>query len=83
MISWCDLRWSDGVGYIQAGWTAEEQLKPDYFYTNFRDVTAKQNRRKAAVGTPEGVTEAEHAEMDGLVRVYDCGKIRFVFKYSP
>ena len=60
----------------------EEQLKPDYFYTDGINVISKQSRMKSVVGTPEGVTEAEHAILDGLVKAYDCGKIRFVFKFK-
>jgi hypothetical protein len=27
------------------------------------------------------MTEAEHAKLDGLNRIYDCGKMRFIYKY--
>lgn len=77
IVSWCDLRWSSGNGYIKAGWVAEEILKPDYFYTDFSLVYNKQSRMKSVVGTPGEMTEKEHAIADGLFRVYDCGKIRF------
>lgn len=79
LVSWCDLRWSNGAGYLAAGWKRDQVLKPDYFYTNFRKVFSKQSRRKKAVNTPEGMTEHEHALLDGLYRVYDCGKIRFIY----
>lgn len=79
LISWCDLRWSDGNGYRKSGWVEEKTLNPDYFYTNGRYVISKQSRRKSVVGTPSEMTEHEHALLDGLYRVYDCGKIRFIF----
>ena len=60
----------------------EEQLKPDYFYTDGAGVISKQSRMKGVVGTPKGMTEGDHALLDGLVRVHDCRKIRFVFKYK-
>ena len=37
-------------------------------------------RQKKVVSTPVGMTEAEHAKKDGLLRIYDCGKIRYKFK---
>jgi hypothetical protein len=82
IISWADLRLSTGAGYLAAGWQLEDTLPPDYFYWDDRNrcVVSKQSRRKAAVGTPEGMTEGQHAALDGLVRVWDCGKLRLVFK---
>jgi len=80
IISWCDLRWSDGSGYKKAGWVQDAVLPPDYFYVKGKKIIPKQSRRKKAIGTPHGMTEHEHALLDGLYRVYDCGKIRFIFK---
>jgi len=78
LISWCDLRWSDGNGYERSGWVKEELLKPDYFYTqDFIGVISKQSRKKSAVNTPETMTEKDHALLDGLFRIYDCGKVRY------
>lgn len=80
IVTWCDRRWSDGGGYVRAGWVATEVLPPDYFYIkNGRFYCSKQARRKSAVSTPTGMTEREHATQDRLSRVYDCGKIKFVF----
>jgi hypothetical protein len=81
MISWCDLRWSSGSGYGASGWTKDAHLPPDYFYTNSKKAFSKQSRKKKLVGTSVGITEHEHALSDGLYRVYDCGKIRFIYKY--
>lgn len=82
LISWCDLRLSEGSGYRNAGWEQEEILRPDYFYTKGLRVFSKQSRRKSVVNTPSNMTEREHALQDGLVRVWDCGKIRFIYKYQ-
>ncbi len=82
IISWCDRRWSQGTGYLRSGWKIDGTIKPDYFYWNIRKKTAisKQSRKKGAVNTPGGMTEHEHAKQDGLARIYDCGKIRFIFE---
>jgi hypothetical protein len=77
IVSWADFGISDGNGYIQAGWKFEELLRHDYFYYKGNHVYSKQSRQKRIVGTPDGMTEREHALKDGLKRVWDCGKIRF------
>jgi hypothetical protein len=80
LVTWADLRLTEGKAYEQAGWGHAEDLPPDYFYfkKGTLEVVSKQSRKKSNVGTPEGMTEFEHAERDGLHRVYDCGKRRFV-----
>jgi hypothetical protein len=82
IISWAHIRLSNGNGYLQAGWIEEEILPPDYFYHKGLKVYSKQSRQKKKIGTPEGMTEHEHAKLDGLSRVWDCGKIRFIYKYE-
>lgn len=85
LVSWADKMKSAGTGYEAAGWVKEEELKPDYFYISRSDAgnpIPKQARQKRIVHTPEGMTEAEHAVLDGLGRCWDCGKIRYRYKYA-
>lgn len=81
LLSWADRSWSGGNAYLKAGWTLEEVLPPDYFYYDDRTKTVipKQNRKKSVVGTPNHLTESEHARLDGLLKIWDCGKLRFAF----
>jgi hypothetical protein len=82
LVSWADLMKSEGTGYVAAGWKVDKILKPDYFYIDTKHsckIVSKQSRRKSSAKTPEGMTEAEHAKLDGLARCWDCGKIKFVF----
>jgi hypothetical protein len=84
IVSWADYRLSTGNGYEKAGWKFEELLKPDYFYTKLNDtrkIMSKQSRQKKLVNTPKNMTEHEHALQDGLLRIYDCGKIRYKYPY--
>jgi hypothetical protein len=81
IVSWAHFRLSNGNGYKKAGWVEEALLPPDYFYHKGFKVISKQSRQKKKVETPEGMTEHQHALQDGLSRIYDCGKIRFLFKY--
>ena len=81
IISWSDNRWSTGNGYEASGWVKEADLPPDYFYWHKtkKTIHSKQSRRKSAVNTPKDMTEHEHALKDGLLRVYDAGKIRWIY----
>lgn len=81
VISWADRCISNANGYLRAGWVLEEILPPDYFYYSPRKKTdggyiSKFSRSKKTVNTPEGMTEREHAALDGLFTVWDCGKYR-------
>lgn len=85
IVSWADRRWSEGTGYLGAGWIIEKTLKPDYFYIDSKDlknVIYKYRRRKSKMNTPAHMTEKEHSIFDGLFRVWDCGKIRMMYKQN-
>lgn len=83
IISWADYRISSGAGYEKANWIRQELLPPDYFYIKITTgaIISKQSRQKKLINTPLNMTEREHALQDGLDRVWDCGKIRYIFKY--
>jgi ElaB/YqjD/DUF883 family membrane-anchored ribosome-binding protein len=82
ILSWADYRLSTGNGYEKAGWVFEQLLPPDYFYHKSGKVFSKQSRQKKTVNTPEGITERQHAKIDGLNRVFDCGKIRYRYLFN-
>lgn len=81
ITTFIDLRWSTGESWIENGWKLVSTSKPDYFYYNSKNgkVISKQSRKKSVVGTPRGMTEREHAKIDGLLRVYDCGKMKLIY----
>lgn len=84
IYTWIDLRMSNGSNWLKAGWIKEEQLRPDYFYYNpiTKEIIKKQARKKALVNTPKNMTENEHAKKDGLLQIYDAGKLRLKFIYK-
>jgi hypothetical protein len=82
IYSWAHKTISNATGYYQAGWEFVEEHKPDYFYYGKGRHISKQSRMKKAIKTPEGMTEREHAKLDGLLRCYDCGKIKIVYRYK-
>lgn len=78
IVSWADLNLSQGTSYLRAGWKLDKQHPPDYVYFRGNKVFSKQSRKKSAVNTPAGMTEAEHARKNNLHRYWDCGKLRLV-----
>lgn len=78
---------SDGGLYRAAGFTADRALPPDYRYagnlTGWRRVPKERFQRRRFRDDPtlvwdESWTEREAAVANGLVRVYDAGKTRWV-----
>ena len=82
VYTFIDLRMSDGASWLACGWSVVSQTNPDYFYYNTKTgkIVSKQSRRKKLVNTPQGMSESEHARLDGLLKVYDCGKLKLILK---
>lgn len=80
-ITFVHKRLSNGESYIKAGYQKISELPPDYSYWDpkKRQIVPKQKRRKNLVHTPDDVTESEHAELDGLYKLWDCGKIKLKY----
>jgi len=82
IITWADLRWTNGAVYYKLGMGVAEILPPDYSYTeDFDTRISKQSCTKAKLRAKgaKGNTEGEMAKSLGLHRIYDCGKIRFEY----
>ena len=87
IITFADLRWSEGMLYQQAGFVCDKILPADYQYTipnkmirihkfNFRH---KFLRRLLKEQYDPTLTEKENVEkIPNIFRIYDCGKKRFV-----
>lgn len=82
-ISYADLMISDGSLYVEEGWNLVERCKKDYKYLykgnlyhkfNFRIKRFKEDKH---LKFKEGLTEKQLAELNGLIRVWDCGKLKF------
>lgn len=84
MTTFADLSISDGTLYEKTGWVKDKILAPDYKYiVNGMRVHKFNYRISRFKSDPnllfeEGMTERQLAEMNGLLRIYDCGKIRYV-----
>lgn len=83
IISFADLRWSNGALYDANGFECDKVLSPDYHYVVNNTRKHKFGYRhtglakKLAVYDPE-LSERENCEINGLYRIWDCGKKRYV-----
>ena len=86
LITFADAEVSDGSLYEATGWVKDGVIRPDYRYLvgskrvhkfNYR---LKRFRDDPGLLYLEGMTERELADLNGLNRVWDSGKIRY--RYS-
>jgi hypothetical protein len=84
LYTFSDTRLFTGNLYALHGFKVVAKLKPDYFYIKGGRYYHKANMKKSAFRTrpgltfEEGKTEYELAKMNGLHRVFDCGKVKWV-----
>ena len=85
LVTFADLSFSDGDLYRKSGWIEDKLLKPDYSYLvkgSLREHKFKYRKKKFETDPKlkyvPGMTERELAELNGLLRIYDAGKIRFI-----
>jgi len=89
IISFADLRWSDGNLYKQTGFTVDNIIRPEYSYVINGQLTRihkfnyrRKNLNRLLKQFDPNLTEHENCDREGLLRVWDCGKIRFVLNNS-
>jgi hypothetical protein len=81
--TWSDNRWSNGNVYERMGCRYDGDVRPDYYWTDTRRCRfSKQSRKKTATGQPADMTEKEYNESLGLSRIWDCGKMKWVYGYE-
>lgn len=81
ITTWSDNRWSEGNVYMKNGFLMEGELPPDYSYVDLKKRCvriSKQSMKKSSSGCPKEMTEKQWAEKNGFVRIWDCGKKRWV-----
>lgn len=85
IVSFADLRYSDGNLYGVTGFVKERIIPPDYRYVINGKTRHKSSFTRARIEKKYGIvlgetTEKQAMEDLGHHRIYDCGKIRFVWK---
>ena len=86
VVTFADRGVSDGGLYETCGFKKDGELPPDYMYVVKGRRVHKFNYRKARFQSDpnlkfdETLTEKQLASLNGLPRIYDAGKIRYVFE---
>lgn len=86
IVTFADLCVSNGDLYEKLGFTKDKILRPDYKYVvNDRRVHKFNYRKKRFKEDPnlvwqDGLSESELAILNGIDRVWDCGKIRYTLQ---
>lgn len=83
IVTFADLRWSQGDLYFKTGFKLDKILKPDYEYVinnkrvhkfNFRHT---QMKKKLSTYDPL-LSESENMKIAGIPKIYNCGLMRFI-----
>ena len=88
LVTFADLCISDGSLYEKTGFRFEQLIRPDYKYYVGNRRVHKFNYRKSRFRSDDSLkfdysmTERELAKLNGLHRVYEAGKIRYVKIYT-
>lgn len=88
IISFCDLSRFDGVSYLSAGFKEIDVIAPDYRYVTNNQREHKFGWRKSGIKRKlpeiysEELTEKEMMDLADIPRIWDCGKIKFEYKYK-
>jgi hypothetical protein len=82
IISFSDNRWSIGKVYQAMKFNIDKEYGPDYSYVNIKSPKArisKQSQKKSNNGCPPDITESAWTLQNGLSKIWDCGKKRWIF----
>ncbi|MCK9369637.1 hypothetical protein M0R04_06995 [Candidatus Dojkabacteria bacterium] len=84
IVSFADLRWSDGDLYEKNGFCLDKILPPDYCYSpsghnrvhkfNYR----RQFLPKLLKKFDPLLSETQNCDVNNILRIWDCGKLRYV-----
>lgn len=89
IVSYIDLRYFDGHGYINNGFSQERITTPNYFYFHPNKTTGLFSRiafqrhklaGKLKVFDPT-LSEAENMYLNGYLKIYDAGNLKMVKTY--
>jgi len=80
IVSYADLDWSLGKMYLNLGFRELYRTNPDYKYIIDGVRIHKSRFRKSKLST--NLSENMYMKSEGIVRVYDCGKIKFELRIN-
>ena len=79
VVSWSDNRWSAGDVYKKLGFELATDGKPDYSYVDLTKKCSRRSKQSQKKLVPSKETERQICLEKGLVRIWDCGKKKWVF----
>jgi len=85
VVSFSDRRWFMGASYQKLGFQLDGEIAPDYSYVRYGARYNKSKFRKSGIQHyhpevyNEELTEREMMQAAGYDRIWDCGKIRWVW----
>ena len=82
IITYCDLRYSDGSSYTKSGYVQISQSKPGYYYLKNNTRYSRINFQKYKLNNllehfDPHITEWENMQLNGYDRIWDCGNLVF------
>ena len=82
IITYADLRWSEGDLYKNSGFVLDKELDPDYYWCKGNRLWHKFNWRHKQMATrlkkyDTELSEVQNMYKNNFFRVYDCGKLRY------
>lgn len=85
IVTFADLRWSNGELYTNSGFILDKTLPPDYYWVKSGKVYHKFNFRHATglkklPNYDPNLSEAQNMRKHGYYKLWDCGKLRFIRK---
>ena len=83
IISYADLRWSDGDLYKSIGFEFVGTSKPSYWYMSdykIREHRSKYMKHKILSETTSNLSEWEIMQSRGYDRIWDCGTSKWILK---
>ena len=85
IVTYCDLRYSDGAGYIKNGFKIIGQSAPNYFYFKGPILESRQKYQKHKLKNilkifDETKTEVQNMIDNGYLRIFDCGNLKLEYK---
>lgn len=83
IVTFADLRWSDGYLFQQCGFAIDEKLKPDYFWCNNTNRWHKRswkhsNMKQKLKNYDPLLTESENMYAHNYYKIWDCGSMKFI-----
>ena len=85
IITFADLRWSEGQLYDKCGFILDKKLPPDYQYINGLSRIHKFNYRHSQLSKKldnydPNISETQNTKNNNILRIWDCGKLRYVME---